>query len=171
MEQDVVATTMLRRLHIDPPDGHPFPTLVSMCDSWADGFERLYGQSRARGAPVLDASLARVGIEAFRLLPRTADRSVLLCTDLHPGNILSAEREPWLMIDPKPYVGDPAYDAVQYMLNFPDRLATGVFGFVARMAGLLEVEEVRLRQWLFARCVQESVDWPELQSVARTLAP
>jgi streptomycin 6-kinase len=75
------------------------------------------------------------------------------------------------MIDPKPHVGDPAYDAVQYMLNFPDRLATGVFGFVARMAGLLEVEEVRLRQWLFARCVQESVDWPELQSVARTLAP
>jgi streptomycin 6-kinase len=57
------------------------------------------------------------------------------------------------------------------MLNFPERLAAGVFGFVARMAGLLEVDEGRLRQWLFARCVQESVDWPELQPVARTLAP
>jgi len=57
------------------------------------------------------------------------------------------------------------------MLNFPERLATGVFGFVARIAGLLEVDEERLRHWLFARCVQESVDWPELQPVARTLAP
>lgn len=170
-EQDVVAATMLRRLHIEPPDGHPFPTLVSMCDSWADGFERRYAEALADGTRILDASLARVGIEAFRSLPRTANRSVLLCTDLHPGNILSAQREPWLMIDPKPHVGDPAYDVVQYMLNFPARLDAGVFGFVARMASLLEVDEGRLRQWLFARCVQESVDWPELQPVARMLAP
>jgi len=170
-EQDVVAATMLRRLHIEPPDDHPFPTLLSMCDSWADGFERRYAEALADGTRILDASLARVGIEAFRSLPRTANRSVLLCTDLHPGNILSAQREPWLMIDPKPHVGDPAYDAVQYMLNFPARLDAGVFGFVARMAWLLEVDEGRLRQWLFARCVQESVDWPELQPVARMLAP
>jgi len=171
LEQDVVATTILRRLHIDPPAGHLFPSLVSMCDSWADGFERRYAEATAQGARRLDAALASTGIELFRSLPRTATPSVLLCTDLHPGNILSAAREPWLMIDPKPHVGDPAYDAVQYMLNFPERLATGVFGFVARMAGLLEVDEGRLRHWLFARCVQESVDWPELQGVARTLAP
>lgn len=170
-EQDVVATTVLRRLHIDPPAAHGFPTLVSMCDSWADDFERGYAEAHEQGTRRLDASMAAVGIELFRSLPRTARRSVLLCTDLHPGNVLSAEREPWLMIDPKPHVGDPAYDAVQYMLNFPDRLDAGVFGFVARMAGLLEVDEGRLRQWLFARCVQESVDWPELQPVARTLAP
>jgi streptomycin 6-kinase len=169
--QDVVATTMLRRLHIDPPAGHPFPRLVSMCDDWADGFERRYADATVRGTRRLDAGIADVGMELFRSLPRTATRSVMLCTDLHPGNILSARREPWLMIDPKPHVGDPAYDVVQYMLNFPERLATGVFGFVARMAGLLEVDEVRVRQWLFARCVQESVDWPELQGVARTLAP
>jgi streptomycin 6-kinase len=171
LEQDVVATTMLRRLHIEPPADHRFPTLVSMCDSWADGFERRYAQTQASRSPRLDASVASVGMELFRSLPRTAERAVLLCTDLHPGNILSAGREPWLMIDPKPHVGDPAYDAVQYMLNFPDRLESGVFAFVARMAGLLEVDEGRLRQWLFVRCVQESVDWPELQTTARTLAP
>lgn len=170
-EQDVVAATLLRRLHIEPPDDHPFPSLVSMCDGWADDFELRYAEAHDQGSGRLDASMAAVGIELFRSLPRTAERSVLLCTDLHPGNILSAEREPWLMIDPKPHVGDPTYDAVQYMLNFPDRLDAGVFGFVARMAGLLEVDEGRLRQWLFARCVQESVDWPELQPMARTLAP
>lgn len=171
LEQDVVAATMLRRLHIEPPDDHPFPSLVSMCDSWAGDFERRYAEANEQGSRRLDASMATLGMELFRSLPRSADRSVLLCTDLHPGNILSAEREPWLMIDPKPHVGDPTYDAVQYMLNFPDRLDAGVFGFVARMAGLLEVDEGRLRQWLFARCVQESINWPELQPVARTLAP
>jgi hypothetical protein len=40
--------------------------------------------------------------ELFRSLPGTSERSVLLCTDLHPGNALAARREPWLVIDPKP---------------------------------------------------------------------
>jgi hypothetical protein len=38
----------------------------------------------------------------FRLLAATADRSVLLCTDLRAGNIQAAEREPWPDTDPKP---------------------------------------------------------------------
>jgi streptomycin 6-kinase len=42
---------------------------------------------------------------------------VLLCTDLHAENVLAAEREPWLAIDPKPCIGDPAFDAIQHMLN------------------------------------------------------
>jgi streptomycin 6-kinase len=45
----------------------------------------------------------------FRSLPCSADRSALLCTDIHPGNILASQREPWLAIDPKPYLGDPTY--------------------------------------------------------------
>ena len=36
---------------------------------------------------------------------------------------LAAQPEPWLVIDPKPYVGDPAYDLLQHMLNCEDRLA------------------------------------------------
>ena len=50
-----------------------------------------------------------------------ADMSAL-CTDLHAGNVLRADRQPWLMIDPKPHVGDPTYDALQHMLNCPARL-------------------------------------------------
>ena len=42
--------------------------------------------------------------------PPTPTGRVLLVTDLHAGNVLAAEREPWLVIDPKPYVGDPAYE-------------------------------------------------------------
>jgi len=42
---------------------------------------------------------------------------VLLATDLHAGNVLRAQREPWLVIDPKPFLGDPAYDATQHLFN------------------------------------------------------
>ena len=47
---------------------------------------------------------------------------MLLCTDLHAGNVLAAEREPWLVIDPKPDVGDPTYDVLQHLHNCYVRL-------------------------------------------------
>lgn len=57
------------------------------------------------------------------------------------------------------------------MLNFPDRLVADPAGFAQRMADLLDLDAARLRQWLFARCVQESVDRPVLRSVVLDLAP
>ena len=110
---------LLRRLWVTPPAGHAFRPLQAMCDEWATEFEA----KRAAGrATMVDAGLARAGMDLFRSLPATTDRSVLLCTDLHAANVLAAEREPWLVIDPKPHVGDPAYDPVQHMLNCDERL-------------------------------------------------
>jgi streptomycin 6-kinase len=169
-DQDAVVAGLLRRLWIEPPAGHPFRMLQSMCYAWSDVFEERYRAAAGRGSQ-LDPGLVRTGIELFRGLPATSERSVLLCTDLHPENVLAARREPWLIIDPKPYVGDPTYDPLQHMLNFPDRLATDPSGFVARMADLLDLDAERLRQWLFARCVQESLDQPHLRNVAISLAP
>jgi len=169
-EQDAVIADLLRRLWIEPPSGHRFRALQSMCDAWADAFEEKHATVLARGLR-LDPGLARAGIELLRGLPATSQRSVLLCTDLHPENVLAARREPWLMIDPKPYVGDPTYDPVQHMLNFPARLSADASGFVQRMAGLLDLNANRLRQWLFAHCVQESIDQPHLRSIAISLAP
>ena len=80
--------------------------------------------------------LPGIGIALFRELPATADSQVLLCTDLHGENVLAARREPWLVIDPKPYVGDPAYDVLQHMLNCEDRLAADPGALAARMADL-----------------------------------
>jgi len=119
----------------------------------------------------LDPGLARAGIALFRELPATADTRVLLCTDLHAGNVLAAAREPWLAIDPKPHVGDPAYDPLQHMLNCEERLHADPRGLARRMAALLDLDPDRVLSWLFARCVQESAEWPALADVARTIAP
>jgi streptomycin 6-kinase len=96
---------------------------------------------------------------------------VLLCTDLHAGNVLAARREPWLMIDPKPFVGDPAYDPVQHMLNCDQRLAANPGGLAQRMAALLDLDPERVRLWLFARCAQESLHDLTMRQPAQRLAP
>lgn len=167
-DQDAVIAGLLRRLWDRvPPDDHPFGSLQRMCDDWADWFDADFGRD-GRG---LDRGLAHDGIAALRGLPRSADRSVLLCTDLHAGNVLASQREPWLVIDPKPFVGDPAYDAVQHMLNCDARLATDPAGLAQRMAGLLDVDPERVRRWLFARCAQESLHDLEMREPARRLAP
>ena len=96
---------------------------------------------------------------------------MLLCTDLRAEHVLASAREPWLVIDPKPHLGDPAYDPVQHLLNCPERLQRDPRGLVDRMADLSGVDRERLAQWLFARCVQQSPRWPRLAPVARRLAP
>ncbi len=160
--QDEVVAGLLRRLWVEPPAGHPFRPLAQMCAEWADEYE-------AAPSPTLDAGVARAGVELFRSLavPTAADR--LLLTDLHAENVLAAEREPWLVIDPKPYVGDPTYDPMQHLLNCPARLHADPPGLVSRVAGLCGVDAERLRLWLFARCV---VGWElGLEDVAVALAP
>lgn len=166
-EQDTVIASLLPRLWRELEPGHPFRPLQDMCEEWADEFEL---KAAAQGAN-LDPSLAREGITLLRTLPATAERNVLLCTDLHAANVLAAEREPWLVIDPKPYVGDPTYEPLQHLLNCRERLWADPGGLVRRMAELLNLDVDRLLLWLFARCVQESLDWPPLADIARRIAP
>lgn len=166
-EQDQVIAELLPRLWQRPPAGHRFRPLRVMCEQWAQEFEA----KTQSGRSVLDAGLARAGIALFRSLPDSADEARVLCTDLHAGNVLAAQREPWLVIDPNPYVGDPTYDVLQHMLNCPGRLRADPGGLARRMAELTGLDPQRLELWLFARCVQESPNWPRLASVARRIAP
>jgi len=182
-QQDEILCSLLPRLWREPPAGHDFPSLLEMCERWADEYEEETGASGAatgdRGAgedsagecrPRLDPGIERAGLELFRALPASADRQVLLATDLHGQNVLAAQREPWLAIDPKPHVGDPAYDPLQHMINC-DRVVTDPLGLVARLADLLGLDRERLRLWLFARCVQDSPVRPQLADVAARIAP
>src|SRR5438034_1773146 len=84
-EQDLVVSDILRRLWIVPTLEHSFRSLGMMCDQWANEFE----MKVAAGRSSLDRGLAREGMSLFRSLPATADREVMLCTDLHADNVLA----------------------------------------------------------------------------------
>jgi streptomycin 6-kinase len=104
----------------------------------------------------LEAPLAKEGIRLLRQLPRSGDDALLLHTDLHAGNVLAAEREPWLAIDPKPYVGDPAYEMTQHIFNGVFLQGADVGSLADRMAHLLDLDLDRILLWLFARAVEAS---------------
>jgi len=167
LEQDTVIAKILKQLWVKPGGDHCFPPLQLMCEQWADRFDKEVSVETLG----IDPGLVRAGIALLRELPSTAEKSVLLCTDMHAGNVLAAERQPWLAIDPKPYLGDPTYDPLQHMLNCEERLLSDPHGLVRRMAGLLDLEVERLTMWLFARSVQQATEWPFLAKVAREVAP
>jgi streptomycin 6-kinase len=121
-----------------------------------------------------DTDLVREGLRLLRELPRTAPIEVLLATDLHAGNVLRSKREPWLVIDPKPFVGDPAYDATQHLFNCGARLHSDPDGTIRRIADLCGVDSERVRLCTFARAAAAPRDdWSndDSMSLARAIAP
>lgn len=88
---------------------------------------------------------------------------VLLHGDLHHGNIVSAARGPWLCIDPKGYVGDPAFEAGAFLVDPLDvvRGHHGLPGLLARRLAVLSAElglgEDRLAGWAYVRAVTAEV--------------
>ena len=156
LEQDEIVAATLRRMW--RPGRRPFRPLWQMCAMWVDGM----------ADTALDPALVRLGKQLFVEL---AAGDTLLLTDLHAGNILASTREPWLVIDPKPYVGDRHFDVLQHLLNCRTRLEEDPEALVRRMAGLLDLDRERILLWLFARCVVESGSDPYLASLAERLAP
>jgi streptomycin 6-kinase len=150
-EQDVVIAGLLRRLWRTPAAPHPFRPLSDMTAQWAN-------ETRADAARWPDVGVVQEGLRLFDELSRPSPTDVLLATDLHAGNVLQAQREPWLVIDPKPFVGDPAYDATQHLLNCEARMRTAPDATIRRFADLLEVDHERVRLWMFARLATETCD-------------
>ncbi len=150
-EQDGVMAAMLRRLWRVPATPHPFRPLAAMVAQWSN--ETMADRHRWP-----DAGLVQAGLQLFAELARPSPTDVLLATDLHAGNVLRAQRVPWLVIDPKPFVGDPAYDATQHLLNCMERLQADPEHLIGRFADRLEIEPARLRLWLLARAAAESRD-------------
>lgn len=120
----------------------------------------------------LDTGLVRDGLRAFEELSRPSADDVLLFTDLHAGNVLRATREEWLAIDPKPFVGDRAYDATQHPFNCQTRLLADTDSTIGHWADLLEVDAERVRLWMFARAAAGPRDvWSEdSMALAKALA-
>jgi streptomycin 6-kinase len=165
--QDLVIAGLLRRLWRPPSPPYPFRSLAVLMDHWRD-------ETLAHMGRWPDAGLVNEGLRLFRDLPSTAPTEVLLATDLHAGNVLRSERESWLIIDPKPFVGDPAYDATQHLFNCTERLRADPDGTIGRISDLLGVARERVRLWTFARAAAEPRDdWPDKETIelARALAP
>lgn len=184
-ERDEVTAAVLRRLRVpvdellgaddDPaadstlPAPSSFRPLADMCAWWADSAARRHAEAVPS---LLPPGLVEHGLGLFRELPREWDgEQVLLVTDLNPGNILSHDgHDGWLLMDPKPYVGDPHYDVLQHMLNDGERLVAGPGAFADRMADLAGLDRRRTRRWLLARCVQEAAQFDGAESAALRLA-
>lgn len=89
----------------------PFDRLTAMVARWSHELP-IEGPGKGYSREMIDAAVL-----LGRSLVATSPAPRLLHGDLHPGNILAAQREPWLAIDPKPVVGDPAHDWAQLLGN------------------------------------------------------
>jgi streptomycin 6-kinase len=84
------------------PAGTPFRPLEAEARWWA---EYLPEKWVAAGRP-FERSLLDTVLDLLHDLPGSQGEQVLVHQDLHAANVLRAEREPWLVIDPKPLVGE-----------------------------------------------------------------
>jgi streptomycin 6-kinase len=127
-------------------------TVTSYVEVWLDSLARLPG----------DAPIPRRMVEQTLSLGRdlVADpRSVgrMIHGDLHYENVLSSERAPWLVIDPKPMSGDPHYEPAPMLWNRFDEYAGDVReGVRRRFHALVDaagLDEERARDWVVVRMV------------------
>jgi streptomycin 6-kinase len=91
---------LLQRLLVSAPAG--IRLLADQAATWAAELPAAFERA---GAP-FERRLLDAGLEVLRDLPSSQGPLVLLSQDLHAANVLRAEREPWLMIDPKALAGE-----------------------------------------------------------------
>lgn len=151
----VQASSVMRNLWRSVPHAHSFPSVAD----WGKGFHRLREHSIGDGECPFPKGLVDEAEALFVELTDSMAEPVLLHGDLHHGNILAAAREPWLAIDPKGLVGEPAYEAGALLRNpFPELLAWhGLSRIMARrveiLAEELSLDKARLRGWGIAQAV------------------
>jgi len=148
-----IACGLLHRLRHAPPKDHRFPLLRDLAAAWATNF------SKIGRMPFTQAAIRARELGAWRGEEAVVNR------DAHLGNVLSASREPWLLIDPKPVVGDPAFDGAFLLLR---NLNAQTPGLVQRIAQGLAVDADRLRGWAYLRAVDNILWATDLGDATRT---
>ena len=101
---------LLRRLNT--PAAGPFTRVADRVDDWSAEIGAALRQP-SNGIPrrLLEAAAAVLSDDP------SAGAPVLLHTDLHYENVLAADREPWLAIDPKPMLGNAEYEVAPLLWN------------------------------------------------------
>ncbi|MFE7120307.1 aminoglycoside phosphotransferase family protein [Streptomyces sp. NPDC057654] len=153
------AAATLQRLWVNPEEGHRF---VSVADRTAV----LAGAMREHRAQPWAADAEAVVDEALELrdaLIADAPGDALLHGDYHQGNVLAGDRVPWLAIDPKPLVGERAYDLARLVRDRCDTLlassgaASAARRRISKLADSLDLDRDRLRGWSHFRTTEAAL--------------
>ena len=164
-----VVAGLYERLHLPAPP--QLRTLTSYVGGWTDELARL-----PRRAP-LPRRLVEQAVALGRdLVADEGSAGTLVHTDLHYDNVLAADREPWLAIDPKPVSGDPHYEVAPMLWNRYDELGTDVRnGVRARFHTLVDaagLDEHRARDWVIVRMLHNAMwrlqDEPDVHRLTST---
>jgi len=98
--------------------------------------------------------LLEAALEALRELPPTQGEQVLVNQDLHGDNVLAAEREPWLVIDPKPLAGEREFAVAPIVRSFElGHSKRDVLHRFDRLTSELGLDRERARGWSIAQTV------------------
>jgi streptomycin 6-kinase len=109
-----------------------------------DRWERA-GRPFARA--LLDAAL-----DALHTPPGTQGEQVLVNQDLHAGNVLGAQREPWLVIDPKPLAGEREFGIAAIVRGRElGHSREAVLTRLTRLSTQLGLDHERARRWALAQ--------------------
>lgn len=144
-----IASRLALRLWKPALPGVAFDQLDDVAERWAG---ELVARNEGFGHPVTP----RVVAEAVELLPWLVETSPpprLLHRDLHHGNVLAGRREPWLVIDPKPIVGDPAFDLAAMLRGRLEESAEGMERRFRVLCAETGLDPVRVRGWGLAKTI------------------
>ena len=146
---------LLRRLRRPPGPAHPFPLVRELALQLTEELPALqakHGQ-HSRGALVEEAAALA------RQLATPDGDELLVNRDAHLGNVLAAQRQPWLLIDPKPLVGERAFDAGWLLLELLGTEGTPAQArrLIGRLSDGLGVAADRVRAWGIVRAVETAL--------------
>jgi streptomycin 6-kinase len=150
-----IAAEVMRQLWQGPAGAPPADPLYGTIADWAEGMRRMRDYFDGGSGP-LPRALVEQAESLFADLLASQAAPVLLHGDLHHENILSAERAPWLAIDPQGIIGEPAYEVGALLRNHvlelpnPGRVMARR---VDQLAEQLEFDRGRVRGWGLAQAV------------------
>jgi streptomycin 6-kinase len=139
--------------------GHQLRSVQRLSTVTADWAQRAEERVARYDWPTgVDTGPFMLGADLLRELPHDAGRETIVHGDFNPGNLLAAQREPWLAIDTKPMYGDPAFDPWPLIQQIDDPFAhSDPQRVLARRTALVAdatgTDVSRLRAWAVARLV------------------
>lgn len=149
-----VVAGLYRRVHV--PAMPPLRTLGSYLRRWNADLAAL-----PRGAPIPRRLVEQAAALGADLAAEPATDSRVIHCDLHYANVLAADREPWLVIDPKPVNGDPHYEIAPMLWNRWEELGGDVREGVRRrfhtLVDAAGFDEDRARAWVVVRMVHNAM--------------